>query len=106
MKIIEERGDSAKYEVTVYDEDGVIADITGYTATMTVRIGSIDGTVLFTKTGTITTPTSGIILFTILKTDMTTIGTNYYDVEITNGTDVHTVILPSIFQINNDVTRI
>ena len=104
------RGDTPSIQVTVTDEDGDIFDLTNYTARLTVkenRQHKDADAIIGPITGTITTPSNGIIVFN-LSTSVTdkAAGKYSYDVQINDSTtDVQTVILPADFTILQDVTR-
>lgn len=72
---------------------------------MTVRLGDATGEILFARDGVISTPSNGKILFECVKTDFATAGDYVYDVQITNGTQVFTVINPALCTIVDDVTK-
>ena len=89
------RRDYKTFTVTVKDSDGVVVDLTDYTAKFTAKlkptdtdeqakIGPIDGT--------ISTPATGVISFTLTSTDTNIpAGVYYFDVQISKTGDVKTV---------------
>ena len=78
------RGDQFDLEVTITENDGTTAvDLTGATAVLTVKKSTNDATAVISKTGTHTTPTSGITSFSLLTTDTATAGRYVYDIQVT-----------------------
>lgn len=76
------------FTVTVLD-NGVAMDLTGYTMTLTVKKNKddLDSAALLQTTATISTPATGIGIFSLTRTQ-TTIppGLWYYEVQINVGT--------------------
>jgi hypothetical protein len=86
---------------------GDIVDLTSYSAKLSVKIYPYDNDAdaMFIATGTISSPTTGVITFalTSANTDQRP-GNYYYDVQIINGTTIKTVAAGK-FVIAWDVTR-
>jgi hypothetical protein len=67
-----------------YENNGVVVDITGYTFTLGIKTDDSSTTNLITATGTLTSPSLGIVTFTILKTTLAILeGGNTYHYFIT-----------------------
>jgi len=99
------KGDSRTITVTVTNSDGDAFDLTSYAMVMTVKENKTDADPgIFQSTATISTPTSGVGVFTITKTNTAqTVGDYFYDVQISDETNVFTVAF-DIFSIQQDVT--
>ena len=101
------RRDYKTFTVTVKDSAGVVVDLTDYTAKFTAKlkptdtdeqakIGPIDGT--------ISTPATGVISFTLTSTDTNIpAGTYFFDVQISKTQDVKTVAYGKLYVIQ-DIT--
>ena len=104
------RGDTPTIKITVTDSDGAVFDLTNYTARLTVKEDALSkdaDAAIGPVTGTISTPTNGIITFplSVTNTDQSP-GIYSYDVQINNGTtDVQTVVGPAEFSIKQGITR-
>lgn len=104
------RGDSLELSVPVtYQSDGTAFDLTGYTAKFTAKSvpSKADSTAAISVDGTISSPSTGIITFSIAPDD-TDInpGVYWYDVQIvdTGNSKVFTVVKDKL-TIVEDVTR-
>ena len=104
------RGDSFIVRCTVKSYSTAAAvNIAGFTPWLTVKRNPADDDVdaLFQIKGTlVSSGTTGICTFAITSAETTTIpGTYYYDIELTDGTNVKTVVPTSGFIIKWDTTR-
>lgn len=105
------RGDTDSYQVLVANRNtGDVFDLTGYTMRLTVKVNpnqSDDDAVMGPLTATIDTPASGIGVFTFTESGTDIVeGKYYYDVQISNGTNVHTVVPTSkSFTVLPDTTK-
>jgi hypothetical protein len=67
-----------------YENNGVAVDITGYTFTLGIKTDESSNSDLVTTTGVLTSPSLGIVTFTILKTTLAILeGGNTYHYYIT-----------------------
>ena len=79
-KIIVYEGNSVIVECTVYNPDGIDADLTDFDATLTVKQNKYDTTALITETGVIV---DNVITFTLPYSDNELdYGSYYYEVTI------------------------
>jgi hypothetical protein len=89
------RRDYKTFKVTVKDSDGVVVDLTDYDAKFTAKLKSTDTDAqakIGPIDGTITTPATGVISFTLTSTDTNIpAGTYFFDVQISKTGDVKTV---------------
>lgn len=99
------RGDIFSESVQLFDDDGSIMDIDGFTAAAEVR--SVSGAaVLIALTIVIDVPTALITMsLTIVQTKALPQGVFKYDLEVTNGTITKTPVA-GIFEIRNDITEL
>lgn len=103
------RGDSYPIFFTFTDKaTGEPIDLTGATAKLTIDTAqnpTSDATKVFSVNAVIDTdPLTGKMSFTPTTTDTATIGKYYYDVQLTIGATVRTVV-KSTFAITMDITK-
>jgi len=103
------RGDTKTFTCVVTDSLGDAFDLTGYTAKFTVKTDSSlpdTSSTIGPITGTISTPATGIIEFSLSVTDTNKpAGVYYYDVQVNQSTtNVYTVV-SSTFTIVQDTTK-
>ena len=102
------RGDSYETRFVLSDENFDPVDITTKTFLLTVSADpqpSLSDTPLFRLTGTVVDGPTGEFSFTPSSTDTDQeIGTYYYDVQMTEGSEVRTLVVDS-FIITNDITK-
>lgn len=95
------QGQDTSVVVTVTGSNGTAVNVTGYTATLTVkdRLLPATGAPKYSKTytGTLTTPASGVITFTIPGSDLKAMNLQSYfwDVFITSGTGSRDEVVPT-----------
>ena len=105
------RGDTPSLVYTVYDEDGVVADITSATVRWTVRSTPASTTVITLKIVgdgiTLTTPTLGVltVAFTTADACVLTAGTFAYDLEVTTTNGIVRTLISGDWIIREDVSR-
>ena len=92
-----ERGSTFSSDVTVKDSDGVVFDLTGYSATASLAKGYDNSFYDRTSfTCTITTPTTGVITLELTadQTNALESGRYVYDLEVTNNStgDVQRIV--------------
>ena len=92
------RGDTGHFRFTVTDADGAVVNLTGATATLTVKKYEDDVTAILTKTEadglTLVAPqTGGLIDLEVEPADTATLAPGYYryDLEVQPGEYVYTV---------------
>lgn len=99
------RGDTVKIEVTVTDSDGVVFDLTGYDMTFTTTGAAVIEKISDSGGGIeITSASGGEATITLDPADTTELGMYKFDIQVTDGTDVYTVVT-SYFKIVDDVTK-
>lgn len=100
------KGDSAAFRVTV-DNNGSAFDVTGYSAYFTVKTDKTDDdtdAIIGPISGVLTTPTDGIIDFSMTTTETAVLAKTYFfDVEISLGANKYTV-QGGLLTVNDDVT--
>ena len=101
--------DTPTFTVTVKDDDGVVFDLTNYTARFTAKKVSTDtddNAEIGPVTGTISTPSTGIITFTLSRTDTDVDVRSYdYDVQIDNSVTSKTfTVVSSKIIVLQDIT--
>lgn len=84
------QNDSGTFEVAVTDENRDVFPLTSYTAKCDVRRKK-SGLDVYSITGVIDTPSSGVIAFPFAKNILNQPGDFIYVVEITDGTHVYSV---------------
>ena len=104
------RGDDKTYEVTVKDRNGVVVNITSYTASFTVRVQPLDTAAIFTKTLAsgiaLTAPTTGVLQVTLTAADTTQdLGKYHYDLQVVDTGGNILTVLRGNFKICFDVSR-
>ena len=88
-KIIIYEGNSIAVYCTIVDQDGVDADMDGFDALLTIKLEKDSTDVLLSVNGTIT---DNVIEFDIAEADNTLdIGVYYYEVSISDATDLYTL---------------
>lgn len=101
------RGDTRTITITVTDENGAAFDLSGYTMLLTAKVDPTqdDNDAIFQKTATIAAPATGIGVVELTGTDTNqNISSYYYDVQISDGSNVNTVVYDRL-NILNDVTK-
>jgi hypothetical protein len=101
------QGDTKTFTVTVYDSDGSLYDLTGYTVRFTVKDDkdTVDGSASISKTGNVTDAENGVFTVSLTNTDTNiTAGIYYYDFQIDNGSSIVKTVESGIFQVVQDVT--
>lgn len=109
------RGDTCVIEVTVYDEDGALLDLTGYSAEFAVKlkVSDPDPPVLLLAVGTGITFLNQVTLkgqmrIVIEKEDTNNLpaGNCWYDLHIATGALRHQVIKNTILPVITPVNRL
>lgn len=101
------RGDTFPFTFVVKDGAGTAIDITGFTFLLTV--GTKENppditTQLFQLTGTVVNGPLGRVQFAPAANQPTTVGSYYYDVQMTSGGAVRTII-KSTYKVVQDITK-
>ena len=103
------RGNTFTITTTVRDTDGNIIDLTDYDAYFTLRNDYLDLTEdpLLTITGTISSPTTGVLIINILptNTDSLELTSYYYDIVITNGSNNNYTLYKGLFSLTYNITN-
>lgn len=103
------QGDTLEITCTVYDAAGAVFDLSGYAAAFTVKEHPEDTTAVLSKTTAgggivIAAPATGVMVITVDAGDTATMkGNYYYDIQITDLTNVYTVVFDN-FIVDMDVT--
>ena len=99
------KGDSRTITITITNADDTAFNLTGYTMLMTAKENKTDADPgIFQNTATISSPLTGIGSIAISKTNTAqTVGEYFYDVQVSDGTNVFTVV-SDIFSIQQDIT--
>lgn len=103
------RGDTVPDEFTVKTDKGFIVNITGAAFKLTVNsvqdpVGT--GTQLFTITGVVAAPTTGVVSFpfTSVEADQAP-GTYYYDVQMTDAGGKIQTLVKDTYTYVQDITK-
>ena len=101
------RRDYKTFTVTVKDKTGAVVNLTDYDAKFTAKLKSTDTDAqakIGPVDGTISSPATGVISFTLASTDTNIpAGTYYFDVQISKTGDVKTVAYGKLYMIQ-DIT--
>ena len=101
------RGDTYAHKITILDSATRLGlDITGNTFVLsvsTIREPTV-ASYVFQVTGTITDAAAGKVSFPFSAVEADNIGTFYYDMEMTAGTEIRTIDIGSII-FNQDITK-
>lgn len=105
------KGDTATYNLTFADSDGLPINITGWTIFFTVKAQPDDAVddalALISKTVTVhTTPASGLtqIALTPVNTSIAR-GRHYFDIQAKTNTGTILTIMKGRFEVTYDITR-
>lgn len=99
------RGDTLQFTITPKDADGNSFSLTGYSAAFTIANQRGAGATQYSGTTTINTSTNVITCTLAASTGRNLVGgtTYVYDVQITNGSVIYTVLTGNISS-TNDIT--
>lgn len=99
------RGDTLQFTITPKDADGNAFSLTGYTAAFTIANQRGTGATQYSGTTTINTSTNVITCTLLPATGRSLVGGNtyVYDVQITNGTLIYTILTGTISS-TDDIT--
>lgn len=103
------RGDTPTITVTIVDVNDDIFDLTGYTVQFTLKENVNDANAnaaIAPATMTVDDPEIGVatITLTYTQTDLAP-GIYWYDIQVNDGTNYHTVVGPAKCKIIDDVTK-
>lgn len=109
MTISMYRGDSYPITFTLKDSAGSTIDLTGCSLLMTVdqlENPPDDTTKLFDVTGALSDdPTTGVVMFTPTSANTATIGSYFYDVQLTDAYGNIRTVAKNTFTVSQDITK-
>jgi hypothetical protein len=85
------RGDTPTFTFNI-KQNGLVFNLTGYTAIFAAKVNADATTYLFTETCSISNPLTGVCTVTLTTADTATAGTYVAEIQLTKGTSVLTAI--------------